>query len=267
MNSSINHRKRIIRDILGVLTPLNEVHAVWEAGSIAFGRNDQWSDIDLYAVVDDANVEDVFAALDKMFEEKYGIELKFRLPEPTWHGHSQAFYRLKNTSPFCFIDTAVMKLSSKDKFLQYRIHGKPVIHFDRKGIVRDDPVNVQDLIMRIKGRLETLKIIFPLFQVLISKELNHKHYIEAFAFYQSSVIRPLVEILRIKYSPYHYNFSTSYAAFELPGGIYKKLQNLMYVKEPTDLVQKQAKAGEWFWETYNSIKTTDILNALNSKKK
>ncbi len=44
-------------------------------------------------------------------------------------------------------------------------------------------------------RFEILKTTFPLFQVLVSKELNRKRYVEAFAFYQGSVIRPLIEIL------------------------------------------------------------------------
>ncbi len=266
MDNHKAERKQLISNIINTLQPLDYIHAVWQAGSIAFARDDQWSDIDLYIVVDDDRVEDVFSVLDCLFDDKYGVELKFRLPEPTWHGHSQAFYRLENISPYCFIDAAVMKLSSKDKFLQYKIHGKPLIHFDKKGIIRDDPVDVHDLMNRIKTRLKILKTIFPLFQVLVSKELNRKHYIEAFAFYQGSVIRPLVEVLRIKYSPYHFNFHASYAAFELPEGIYKKLQDLIYIKDEGDLASKQTIASELFWDTYNSIKTDEIQNILDSAR-
>ncbi|OGC43813.1 hypothetical protein A2Y85_01190 [candidate division WOR-3 bacterium RBG_13_43_14] len=266
MSRSDPDRKQLLEHIVAALQPLDFIHAVWEAGSIAFGRNDQWSDIDLYIVVNDDKVEDVFATLDGLFGERYGIELKFRLPEPTWHGHSQAFYRLKNISPYCFIDAAVMKLSSKDKFLQYKIHGAPVIHFDKKGIVKDDPVNDQNLLIRIKKRLEVLKTTFPLFQVLINKELNRKRYVEAYAFYQGSVIRPLVEILRIKYSPFHFNFHVSYAFLELPEDVYKRLQDFIYIKDHEDLARKQLKADEWFWDVYNSIKPDDIVEILNSVK-
>lgn len=46
-------RREIISVWKKVLEPLDYVQAFWEAGAISFGRVDEWSDIDLYLVVDD----------------------------------------------------------------------------------------------------------------------------------------------------------------------------------------------------------------------
>jgi len=49
-------REDIIKTLASSLSPLDYVHAFWEGGAPAFGRLDEWSDLDLYVVVDDEKV-------------------------------------------------------------------------------------------------------------------------------------------------------------------------------------------------------------------
>jgi hypothetical protein len=231
---------------------------MWQAGSIAFDRSDRWSDVDIYIVVDDPMVEAVFNRIEKIVVSLSGYDRKYRLPEPTWHGHSQVFYRLKKASPFLFLDIAVMRRSSKDKFLQYRIHGTPVVHFDKAGIIRDDPVDAAALLARLKERLKAMKETFKLFEVLTLKELNRGFDIIALNFYQSSVIRPLIEVLRIKYSPYHYNFHTAYLYYDLPQKTVARLRRLCFVKDGRELRKRHREAVAWFYRLLNSIDMNDV---------
>lgn len=176
-------RDDIIETLITKLKPLDYMYALWEAGSASFNRIDKWSYIDLYVVVHDERVEDAFKSMKLALKDISKIELEFRLPEPTWHAHSQVFWRLKKASPFLFLDTVFMKESSEDKFLQYKIHGEPLVHFDKIGIVKDTPVKVESFLKKLKIRLETLKTNFELFQVLTLKELNRGNYIEALCYY------------------------------------------------------------------------------------
>lgn len=64
-------RDEALSAMRAALEPLDHVQAMWEAGAIAFGM-----------------VENTLRTLSP-------IGLKYRLPEPIWHGHSQAFYRLE----------------------------------------------------------------------------------------------------------------------------------------------------------------------------
>ena len=257
-------RSIIIDHLIRTLEPLASVHALWEAGAASFDRIDQWSDLDLYVVVQDEVVEDTFSSIEQALSVLSEIDARLRLPEPTWHGHSQAFYRLKDASPFLFLDIVVMKRSSRDKFLQYRIHGKPVVHFDKIGIVRDESVDPESFHSELLARLAILKTKFELFQVLVLKELNRGNYIEALSYYILCTYRPLVEVLRMKYCPYHHDFFTSYIYYDLPENVVKRLHCLYFVPDHEQLETRRVQAEAWFWETVRSIDRDDLRRRISA---
>jgi hypothetical protein len=168
---------------------------------------------------------------------------------------------LKKTSPYLYIDLVVMKKSSKDKFLQFQIHGVPVVYFDKTGLVKDDAVDVESFLDGIEKRLETLKTLFSMFQVDVLKELNRGNDIEAHTYFMNNTHRPLVEALRIKYSPFHCNFRTHYIYYELPPEAVKRLHRLTFIADSNELRKRHAEAEEWFWDVVRSIDR----NALKSQ--
>lgn len=58
----------ITQALTETLKPLNYVHAFYEAGAIAFDRIDEWSDVDLYLVVDDDRVNQAFQDVEKTLQ-------------------------------------------------------------------------------------------------------------------------------------------------------------------------------------------------------
>ncbi len=61
----------------GTQEALPFVHAFWEAGAAAFNRIDEWSDIDLYIVVDEAAaVPETFVAVERALTALSRIRLK-----------------------------------------------------------------------------------------------------------------------------------------------------------------------------------------------
>lgn len=258
-------RKDIIVALISALEPLTYVHALWEGGAASFNRVDEWSDIDLYVACDDDHVEETFKSMERALSDLTPIDLTFRLPEPTWHGHSQVFWRLKDANPFLFLDIVVMKKPSKEKFLQYKIHGKPLIHFDKSGVVKDDPIDTQFFLKKLETRLETLKTNFELFQVLTLKELNRGNDVEALSYYIAYTYKPLVEVLRIKYCPHHHNFFTSYVYYELPAEVVKRLHRFYFIADAKELRKRRDEAETWFWDVVKSIGRTTLKKKITEE--
>jgi len=73
-------RDTVIRVLIAALEPLDYVHALWEGGAVAFNRLDEWSDIDLYLVVDDEKVEEVFSAVEEALASLSPIKQKYEVP-------------------------------------------------------------------------------------------------------------------------------------------------------------------------------------------
>ncbi len=262
MTNPMLDRTAITQAFIAGLKPLDHVLAFWEAGSIAFGRSDKWSDLDLCIAASDDQIEPVMQKIGEIVDGLGGYDLVHRLPEPTWHGHSQVFYRLKNASPFLFIDAVAIKESSHDKFLQFAIHGKPVVHFDKKGIVKDDPIDIDAFIERLKARVDFLKTTFELYKVLTLKELNRHKDIIAFPYYFAMTLRPLIEVLRITHAPHHYNFFTAYIDHDLPAEIYQRLQKFFFVPDGLALLRAHTDACAWFQETIEHIDFGEVRKKL-----
>jgi hypothetical protein len=239
-------------DVLGALTralePLDYVHALWEAGAVAFGRIDSWSDMDLQTVVEDGRVEETFEVIEGALRGLCETDVKYRLPEPTWHGHAQAFYRLKDASPFLLLDVVVMKASSGNRFLQSAIHGRPRVYFDKTGAVRDEPFDASAFAETLRRRKRELATLSDLFEILTLKEVNRGNDIEAHAFYQAYTLRPLVQLLRIIHDPTRHNFHTRYVHYDLPAADVERLSRLFFVSDIEDLKSKQVDARRWFRE-------------------
>jgi hypothetical protein len=230
------------------LKPIDEVYALWEAGAAAFNRVDQWSDIDLMVDVQDDYVDQTWRVIENTLLGLSPIELRFELPQPAWHGHSQVFYRLKDASPFLYVDALVMQHSNPNKFLEVEGHGLPKVLFDKIGVTQAPSFDPQALHTKLVRQLKQMKVTFELFQTETAKELNRGNNIEAISFYYASTIRPLVELLRIRYMdvPARHKFYTRYIQYDLPTDVVEKLSELFYVCDAADLAEKHRRAGEWF---------------------
>lgn len=240
------NRNEVINNIAGYLAGNPHVYALWQGGSAAFNRNDAWSDIDLCANVADGHANDVMQLMNRFLEEQYGIELKFDIKQSPWEGMTQTFFRLKNGGPFLLIDFAIFNHSAPDKLLQPEIHGQAIVLFDKKEVLKPAPIDALQWNKTLQGRLQMHAVRFELFQVMVEKELLRGNALDAMAFYLGFTLQPLVEVLRIQHSPYHYNFGLRYTKIDLPTNVATEIEKLYFVANATDLQQKWNYAKQWF---------------------
>ena len=136
MNAAPLTRQEIITALVQALEPKEFINAMWEGGSAAFNRLDEWSDIDLQFDVADDKVEETFQAVQAVLEQLSPIDLLYRTPALPWPGIFQIFYRLSKAGPYLLIDTAVIQHSAQDKLLEEPLHGKAIFYFDKIGLAQ-----------------------------------------------------------------------------------------------------------------------------------
>jgi len=113
-------RDTVIKTLVHALKPLDYAHALYEGGAAAFNRLDEWSDVDLYLVVDDDKVGEAFLVAEKALKTLSSIKQKYEVKQLPWPGVSQAFYKLEGASEYLLIDFAVLKLSGPRNSLSQR---------------------------------------------------------------------------------------------------------------------------------------------------
>jgi hypothetical protein len=87
-------------------------------------------------------------------------------------------------------------------------------------------------------------------------------HLRALGLYQRMVLGALVEALRIKYKPEHYDFGVSYTRFHLPADIVDRLKDLYFVSDDEDLAEKYKQALAWYDQAYHDIDFKEIEKKL-----
>ncbi|MDH5449108.1 MAG: nucleotidyltransferase domain-containing protein [Candidatus Bathyarchaeota archaeon] len=264
-------KKRLTRDIIiqtlvDALELLDYTHAFWEGGAAAFDRIDEWSDIDLYLVVDNKKVNETFFTVEKALKSLSSITQKYEVSHPPSSGLFQAFYKLDDASKYLIIDLAVLKLSSPDKFLEPEIHGNVVFYFNKSNKVKPPSLNKNVLAKKLQKRLKRLQARFDMFSNFVQKEINRGNQIEAIDLYHGLTLATLVEALRVKYNPVHHSFKTRYIHYELPSETIKRLEHLYFVRDEKDLQEKYHKAIRWFHEIMSEIDQKEIERRIRTSK-
>jgi predicted nucleotidyltransferase len=254
----ILNREQIIEAIRAAAEPLADVNAMWLGGSDAFGRVDEHSDIDAVIDVADGTHEQVFELVEQALGSLSPITRRYRLPEPTWHGHHQCFYELRDAGEFNQVDLVLMERSQGPRFDEREQHGEPVVLFDKLGAIKAVPMDRVRLREKLTARLEELRISFPMFANFAMKEHHRNDALAALGFYNAQTLRPLVELLRIKYDPCRSTFGVRYTHNDLPPEVVAKLEDLYFVRDMDDLLTKHTRAVEWFQQEVDQLDIAEL---------
>ena len=255
-------RDEITAAIARALEPLDYVHAMWEGGAAAFGRVDEWSDVDICVSADDERIEEPFAIIEKALESIAPIELKYEVTGPKLGEYVQAFYRLKGAGPYLLVDFAVFKHSADDKLLEREMHGNSRFHFNKNGAVVVPELDREAFLRRVKERLETLPVRIEMFLAFIPKEVYRGNLVAGVDFYHRFLLGALAEVLRMKHAPARFDFGIRYVYHDLPKQEVERFKDLYLVRDREDLLRKYKEAKAWFDETLMSLDIAEIKKRL-----
>jgi predicted nucleotidyltransferase len=256
-------RDAILQALRRALEPRRHVHAMWEGGSQAFGRTDEWSDIDVQVDVDDEKVAETLIAIDGVLE---GLSpIRDRLEMPAKPGYAQVFYRLRDTSPFLLIDLCVMKRSHPNKFLEPEVHGRVIIHFNKGGALQVKPLDVDAHMARIRPHRERMEKRFTMFHTMVEKEINRGNFPAAVDLYYRLILDSLIDALRLLHAPARFDFKVPYLNHDLPEPAHARLCDFFFVADVNDLRRKYEEASRWFRETLAEIDLARIDERLRQR--
>jgi hypothetical protein len=248
-------RDDIVEALVADLKPRRYVQAFWEGGAAAFGRLDEWSDLDLYVLVSDGRVEETFGVVEESLRRLSPISQTY-VVRAGFEGVAQKFFRLKRASEFAVVDLAILTASSPEKFLTSEIHGKNIFYFNKRAAVKVPRLYLHAMQKKMEVRRDLLSGRLAMFGNYVEKEIHRGNSLEALEDYRTIVFGTLVEALRMKYNPVHYDFRLRYVHRELPPSVLKKLESLAYVQDVPDLARKNQEARSWCEETLADLGRT-----------
>jgi hypothetical protein len=232
-------RARISSAVTEALRPLPTVLAGWEGGSAAFGAVDAYSDIDLeYLVSDDASFELLYEAAERALQTVSTISgshtpLKGR------------YYKLEDGGDFLLVDLIFTRVGDSDHQLDVERHGEKVPLFDKGDWLRPRPLDEGALAIKRETRYRELQTWFPMSQVFVRKAILRGQHVEAVNAFWAVTLKPLAELLRMRYCPVRWDFGVRYLDRDLPPGVYEQVRDLALVRDLEDLQAKWERATAW----------------------
>jgi hypothetical protein len=241
-------RSRLSQELSKELQRCSSILAAWEGGSSANATSDRFSDIDLNILHAD-NEDAVFQIVEATLRNISAIAHIYNEPKSHWPDLTQKIYFLKDAPKHFFVDVAAFpesKPAMLAEFMQTERHGNPVVLFDKEGRIRSRPVDEQALLQRQNRRLNEIVEAFPVYRTTVFKELDRGNAIDAFAFYYSGMLRPLIEVMGLIYRPYRFDFGFRYLKRSLPADLYRRIEPFFFVANPHLLGEYAKSVDELF---------------------
>jgi predicted nucleotidyltransferase len=116
-------RENLIQTLRDALQPLAYIHGAWLGGSAAFGKLNDFSDIDLFAVVSDDALDLAFTSIEDALQACSPIAIRYQIPNTI--GFQQRVYSFQDAPEFLVVEAALIPRSSPNRFLERELHGDP----------------------------------------------------------------------------------------------------------------------------------------------
>jgi hypothetical protein len=232
-------RDRITTAICHALEPLPAVLAAWEGGSAAFGAVDGYSDIDLNVLVDDeVSFDLLYAAAEASLGAVSPITASHFV-------HPGRYYKLRDGGEFLLVDLSFFRAGASDHALEVERHGEARALFDKGDWLHPRPLDEDALAAKRDKRLRELQTWFMFSQSFVRKAVLRGQDVEALASFWGYTLKPLVELLRMRYCPVRWDFGMRYLDRDLPPDIYSQLRDLMFVRDLAGIEAQLPRASAW----------------------
>ena len=108
-------------------------------------------------------------------------------------------------------------------------------------------------------RVDDLSQGFSIFKTLVLKEIERGHAVDAIGFYQTGLVRPLIEVLGMIYRPFKSDFGMRYTHMTFPLDKQKLIEDLNYIARFEDLPTMVKKVEEAFVDAVQLVKSKSKL--------
>lgn len=147
------------------------------------------------------------------------------------------------------LDVCIQDHSREIAFLNGYADEKVEVVFDKCGVIRYQDVDWEAFRLELCARADELARVFELGRIGVRKGLGRGDYLEALSYYQDGMLKPLVEILRMRHQPTKHDFGLKHIRRDLPVEVVARLEHLFAVSSLADIEAKYPQVDEVFKET------------------
>jgi predicted nucleotidyltransferase len=247
-------REQITAKLREKLEPLNYVYAFWLEGSDANNTVDEYSDIDFWVDFEDESEQQCYEAVENALSEISAIDYKY-ISDINHPKLRQRIYHLSGSSEYLMIDFC-WQLHSRPRNENIYISGSRIeaakVVFDKDNIIRYKDYNADEFKEQNLARLNECKYRYSQHMRPLKYALRGQ-YLEAYAYYNRYVLEPLIDLLRIIYTPANSDYYLIHISQHIPKEHVKKLEYFAQLNSTDDIAAKIPQAEEWFNELLEKI--------------
>lgn len=231
------------------------VYAMWLEGADGLNQVDEYSDLDFWFDVEDSKRDSfIFDLVDHL--SLLG-KIDSRMDQSTKDIY-QSNIHLENTNEYLTIDLSAQN-DSRDRedtcFTNGSITEVPLVVFDKKNIITfHEPYELDNKELNTVFEQKKNRILQ---YSRVTKYIKRNQYLECFMEYEKQILRPIVTIARIIYTPNIYDYELCHISRHLPKDIVEKLEILYKVNSFADIEKNISLALDMlkqFEEEYNNSK-------------
>jgi hypothetical protein len=264
LTDPVAYRARVLDVVVDALRRFADdpgFHAVFEGGSAATGRLDAYSDIDLCVVAEAPLNEALFAAIEAALGQIAPIGHVWAVADAPWPGFAQKFYLLEGAPRFFALDCSLMLPATGVQFLEVERHGAARVLFDPRHWVRPQPLDRAAHAARLQRRRAQNLAAWPVYRMLVDKELARGRPLDAFGFYQA-LLRMLVEAAGLLHRPDRFDYGWRYLHHDLPPSLQTQLEQLAYVGRLDDLAARLPQADSLHRTLHAALATSPATSSI-----
>jgi hypothetical protein len=138
-----------------------------------------------------------------------------------------------------------LRAGEPDHYLEVERHGHIIPLFDKGDWLRPRPLDKAALATKRDRRFRELQTWFPVSQSFVHKAILRGQHAEAVTAFWAYTVRPLAELLRMRYCPVRWDFGMRYLDRDLPPAVYNQVRDLVFIRDLDDLDAKLVTATAW----------------------
>jgi hypothetical protein len=250
-------RQKIISALKNGLKREPFVLALWLEGSEASGRVDRYSDLDVCLDVKDGYEENAVRRVRQILLELAPLDISRERTNP--HPQLRNFgYHLQGTPKTLVIDLEIQSHSRKYVFVKGLPGDAIKVLFAKKGGIKYRAFDLPAFRSRINKRITELdRYYLFICDSWVAKNIARGNYIESVYYYQTYVVEPIIELLRMKHCPLTWGeLPFKHIGDDLPAGASRTVEKFYRVTSINDIKHKTQQARILFTRLLPEVQST-----------